>query len=117
MEFKTQRAIYLQIADHVCEKILKKELQEHDRILSVREFAVNIEVNPNTVVRTYAYLEEQGIVYKQRGVGYFVAEKACKKVLQLQREIFFEKEWPHIRKMMRFLDISFEDLQNRRITK
>ena len=68
MEFKAQRAIYLQIADHVCEKILKKILQENDRIPSVREFAVSIEVNPNTIVRTYAYLEEQGIIYKQRGI-------------------------------------------------
>ncbi|MGD9108239.1 MAG: GntR family transcriptional regulator [Gammaproteobacteria bacterium] len=111
MEFKAQRAIYLQIADHICEKILKKTLQENDRIPSVRELAVNIEVNPNTVVRTYTYLEEQGIIYKQRGIGYFVAKNAFKKVLRLQKETFLKKEWPHIRKMMDLLEISFEDLK------
>ena len=111
MEFKAQRAIYLQIADHVCEKILKKILQENDRILSIREFAINIEVNPNTVVRAYACLEEQGIIYKQRGIGYFVAAGAFEKVLQLQKKEFMKEEWPHIRKIMGLLNISFEDLQ------
>ncbi len=114
MEFKEQRAIYLQIADHICEKILKKVLKKNDRIPSVREFAINVEVNPNTVVRTYAYLEKQGIIYKQRGIGYFVAESAYKKVLQLQKEAFLKKEWPHVRKIMDLLEISFEDLKNRR---
>ena len=112
MEFRNQQAIYLQIADHICEKILQKELSEDERILSVREFAVSIEVNPNTVVRTYAYLEEKGIIYKQRGIGYFVAKMAYEKTLQLKKDIFLCEEWPYVRKTMGLLGISFRDLKD-----
>jgi len=111
MEFKAQHAIYLQIADHICEKILKKELAEEERIPSVREFAVSVEVNPNTVVRAYTYLEEKGIIYKQRGIGYFVVKDAFHRTLQLKKEAFLKQEWPYVRKMMDLLEIKFEELE------
>ena len=53
MEFKDTQSIYLQIADLFCENILLKKWKPGDRIPSVREMAVNIEVNPNTVMRTF----------------------------------------------------------------
>ena len=53
MEFSQSQAIYLQIADFVCEKILLKEWPPESRIPSVRELAVQLEVNPNTVMRTF----------------------------------------------------------------
>ena len=40
MEYKTNRSIYLQIADHMCEKIIRGEWRENDRILSIREMAM-----------------------------------------------------------------------------
>ena len=88
MEFIGQKAIYLQIVDYICEQILKKEKQEGDRIASIRELAVSIEVNPNTVVRSYAYLEEHQIIVKQRGVGYFIAEGAYHRTVKLKKIIF-----------------------------
>ena len=53
------QAIYLQIADYVCEKVLLKEWLAEDKIPSVRELAVQLEVNPNTVARTYEFLKQQ----------------------------------------------------------
>ena len=47
--------------------------QEEERILSVREYAATVEVNANTVVRTYDYLQGQEIIYNKRGIGYFVS--------------------------------------------
>ena len=59
MQFKDSQSIYLQIADYVCEKILLGEWKAEERIPSVRELAVQLEVNPNTVMRTFDFLQQQ----------------------------------------------------------
>ena len=53
MEFDQHKPIYLQIADAICERILTGQWPEGDRIPSVRECGVSLEVNPNTVARSY----------------------------------------------------------------
>jgi DNA-binding transcriptional regulator YhcF (GntR family) len=111
MEFKDSQAIYLQIAEHVCDQILRRELNAGDKILSVRDLAISIAVNPNTVVRTYGYLEEQGIIYKQRGIGYFVNEDAFTKTLMLRKNFFLKQELPRLLSSMRLLNINFDDLE------
>lgn len=110
MEFLEQRAIYLQIADYICEKMLSKKWQAKEKIPSVRDMAVDIEVNPNTVVRTYGYLEEKGIIFKQRGIGYFVAEDGFDKVLKLKKEIFLHQEVPKFFKTMELLNLKLGDI-------
>lgn len=112
MEFKDQQAIYLQIAEHVCDKVLRKEMLNEEKIPSVRDLAVSIVVNPNTIVRTYAYLEEQGIIYKQRGIGYFLTKDAYSKTLALKRKVFLKQELPRLLNTMKLLDINFKDLEN-----
>lgn len=71
------RPIYLQIADSICDDILASALHSGDRLPSVREYAARMQVNPNTVMRTYDTLSQQGIIFNRRGVGYFVAEHAA----------------------------------------
>lgn len=57
MQFNTTgQAIYLQIVDYVCEKILLDEYQPEDKLPSVREMGMQLEVNPNTVMRAYEVL-------------------------------------------------------------
>lgn len=82
MEFNSNKAIYLQISDIICEKILSGELKADDRIPSVREYGASIGVNPNTVMRTYEKLTNEGIIYNKRGIGYFIGEKAKDIVLR-----------------------------------
>ena len=72
MNFKESKAIYLQIADHICDEVLLGQYQEEERIPSVREYAAVVEVNANTVMRSYDYLQTQGVIYNKRGIGYFV---------------------------------------------
>lgn len=112
IQFHSHDAIYLQIADYICEKILKKEWTDNDRIPAVREIAIDVQVNPNTVVRTYAYLEENGIIYKQRGIGYFIAENAYKKTQELIKKDFLENELPAILKKMELLGIDFDEINS-----
>lgn len=111
MEFKPQQPIYLQIADYVCEQILCKIWQDSDKISSIRELAVDVAVNPNTVARAYEYLEEQEIIYKQRGIGYFVNNNAHKKIIRLKKDTFLRNELPILFKTLQLLNIDFEELK------
>ena len=67
MNFNQSNPIYLQIAVKVCDGVLGGQYTVGQRIPSVREMAVAIEVNPNTVQRTYTTLQEWGIVEMRRG--------------------------------------------------
>ncbi len=111
MEFGDGNAIYLQIADHFCENILLQKWNPGDRIPSVREMAVQIEVNPNTVLRTYNYLQDKGIIYNKRGIGYFVSEDGLQKTRALKKEDFVNRELPGIFKAMNLLSLTIEDIQ------
>ncbi|MBN1181743.1 MAG: GntR family transcriptional regulator [Bacteroidales bacterium] len=111
MEFRDTQAIYLQIADYICESILQKKWMEEDRIPSVRELAVNMEVNPNTVMRTFNYLQEKGVIYNKRGIGYFITEDGFKQTLDLKKQAFLEEEIPQFIKTMKLLGITVEDLK------
>lgn len=108
MDFQNKKAIYLQIADYVCEKILLNHWKENDKIPSIRDLAVDLEVNPNTVMRTYAFLQDKNIIEMQRGVGYFVAEKARKQALEFKKTEFLTTDLPNIFKSMDLLNIDLE---------
>ena len=111
MKFTKPKAIYMQIADYLIETILAEELKGGDRIQSVREMAAQVEVNPNTVARTFSYLQEKEIIYNKRGVGYFVVDDALEKTKVLKKEAFIKQFLPQVFKMMELLGISFEDLK------
>jgi GntR family transcriptional regulator len=111
MEFKENQAIYLQIADLVCENVLSGTWKPGDRIPSIRELAESIEVNPNTVVRTYAYLQDQGIVHNQRGIGYFLSDRAYETTMELSKKSFVSRDLPRVWKTMDLLGMGFEDLK------
>jgi DNA-binding transcriptional regulator YhcF (GntR family) len=111
MEFKESQAIYLQIADHMCEQILLDKWKTEDRIPSVRELAVQLEVNPNTVMRTCEYLQQYEIIYNKRGIGYFVASNAGKKIKQLKKERFLANELPQFFRNIYLLDIELDELK------
>jgi GntR family transcriptional regulator len=111
MEFMASQAIYLQIADQICEHILSGKWKEGERIPSVREMGESVQVNPNTVMRSFAYLQEQNIIYNQRGIGYFVAEGAQRRTLELKKNTFVARELPQLFRTMDLLRISCEDLR------
>ena len=77
MEFKGQQPIYLQIAELICSQIQEGTYAEDDRLPSVREYATQVEVNVNTLVRSYDWLSQQGIIYNRRGLGYYVSPGAA----------------------------------------
>ena len=103
MEFDSNKSIYLQICDTICENILSGDLAPDSRIPSVREYGADIGVNPNTVMRSYEKLTSEGIIYNRRGIGYFISPDAKEIVLQSQRNEFLCQELPKIIKRMKLL--------------
>lgn len=75
LEFDDKMPIYLQIMDRIKMDIVTEKLKANDKLPSVREMAVTLKVNPNTLQRAYQELERLGIVYTQRGMGTFVKER------------------------------------------
>ncbi len=112
MEFKETQPIYLQIGDYVCEQILLGRWKENDRLLSVRELGVALEVNPNTVMRTYDFLQGKQIIFNKRGVGYFVSDDAKQKILHYRKKQFLEQDLPLVFKNMTLLGMTFKELEN-----
>ena len=96
MEFNRKKSIYQQISDLVCENILKGEIEEEKRILSVRDLAVSLEVNPNTVMRAFSHLQDLDIIFNKRGIGYFITSGAKSRVLSLKSSDFIQVELPVI---------------------
>lgn len=111
MKFKTDKPIYVQIGEFIRENILKQKWTGEDRVPSIREMAVEMEVNPNTVMRAYSELQDQGIIYNKRGIGYFIEDKARKTVLDQEREKFLQKQLPRVFNKMELLNINFKELK------
>ncbi len=111
MEFNDNQAIYMQIADFMCEHILQKKWLEGEKIPSIRDIAVKVEVNPNTALRTFNYLQDQGIIYNKRGIGYFIADQGYKKTLELKKKQFIKEELPKMFRLLDLVHLSFEDIK------
>jgi GntR family transcriptional regulator len=111
MEFRDNEAIYLQIAAYVSENILLGKWPAEQKILSVRDLAVELEVNPNTVMRSYEFLQNIGAIYNKRGLGLYVAADGCEKVKAYRRERFIQQDLPVFFRNIYLLDIEPADLQ------
>lgn len=110
MDFKNQKAIYLQIAENICDSILAGRYQEEEKLPSVREFAAEVEVNVNTVARAFEWLQGQEVVVTRRGLGNFVNTGARETVTELRRREFFEEQVPEFLRQMHALGISMEEI-------
>ena len=113
MEFREKQSIYLQIAEYVCEQILLKSWLPGNKILSIRDLAIAMEVTPNTIQRTYDFLQQKQIITNKRGVGYFVEEEGMERVLAFRREQFVENELPVIFRNMYLLHLTAEEFKTK----
>lgn len=89
MEFNENQAIWLQIYEMVCKRIATQQWKEGERIAAVRELAVELQVNPNTVMRAYERLTQERVIFNRRGIGYFAAEGSQARTLEMLRHQFF----------------------------
>ncbi len=113
MNFHNQTPIYLQIAEYIGEQLLTNVWKAEDKIPSIRELAVQLEVNPNTVQRTYDFLQTREVIFTKRGLGYFVTPNGEQNYLDWRREAFIQTDLPIFFKQMRLLRINLEELEKR----
>jgi DNA-binding transcriptional regulator YhcF (GntR family) len=111
MEFKENEAIYLQIAGYVGEHILLGKWAAEQKIPSVRDLAMTLEVNPNTVMRAYEFLQNQDVIYNKRGLGFFVCPNGSSKVKVMRKERFLQLELPEVFRTMQLLEIDANEIQ------
>ena len=113
MEFRNNEAIYLQIAAFVSENILLGKWPAEFKIPSVRDLAVELQVNPNTVMRTYEFLQNQEVIYNKRGIGFFVTPNGDKKVKVFRKERFLQQDLPEFLRNMYLLGIDLDEIKVR----
>ncbi len=111
IHFTDRQPIYLQIVDWLFEQILTEKIKIGEKLPSIRELGYSLEVNPNTVMRSYEYLQQQNIITNRRGVGFYVNEEATEKIRELQLNHFISQEMPFLFKKIKLLKISFSDLE------
>lgn len=110
IDFKATKGIFQQIADNISHQILEGKLPAGERVPSVRDLAVEFEVNRNTLLRTYSILEESGIIVNKRGIGFFVAENAVEIIRNNEKKEFFTNDLPDFLRKVQILKLSETDL-------
>ena len=108
--FNNDKPIFQQMADRLCDEILIRTYQDDDRIPSVREYAVMLEVNTNTAVKAYEQLSRENIIYNKRGLGYYVTPGAREQILKQRRKVFLEQQLPELFRQMNLLGLGIEDV-------
>jgi DNA-binding transcriptional regulator YhcF (GntR family) len=110
MNYNTNLSIFIQIADRIADRVLSNEYLPDTRIPSVRELAVEMEVNPNTVMRSFEWLQNHEIIYNKRGIGYFISTDAREKIREMRHQSFIGEILPSVFKEMVLLNISIDEL-------
>lgn len=114
MNFSDDKPIWRQIYELIAMRVLSTEWAEGSRIVSVRELASEVGVNPNTVMRSYENLERDGIIFNRRGIGFFVSEGAVEHIRNLERQKFMEEELPKLQERLSLLGLTLEVKSSKR---
>jgi len=101
----------MQIADYFGDHIMQEEWKADEKVPSVRQLAVDLEVNPNTVMRSYTHLQETGVIYNKRGIGYFVSPHAKTILIDMLKKQFIEIELPEFYRKMQLIGLTIKDLE------
>lgn len=109
-DFKASKGIFEQIADTLAHRILDGSLKAGDRVPSVRDLAEEFEVNRNTLLRTYALLNDAGIIDNRRGVGFFVSDDAVERIRSREKAAFFEDMLPAFMEKVSLLRLTANEL-------
>lgn len=113
MNFNQDKPIYRQIIEFSFNCILSGQWAPDGKVPSVRELAMQLSVNTHTVLKAMEYLQLHNIIYPRRGMGYFLASDAPKRVQATRREEFFSTTLPALFQEMEILDIPMEEIVKR----
>lgn len=102
--------IYQQLADRVAEEILSGTYSEGSKVPSTNEYAIFYQISPITAAKGMNLLVEQGVLYKKRGVGMFVAVGAGDRLRERRRVEFSKKHVAPLMREAHLLHIDREEL-------
>lgn len=108
MHFSDDKPIWRQIYELIAMRILSGEWREEERVVSVRELAQELGVNPNTVMRSYERLEADGIIFNRRGIGFYVSLGAVAHIRDIERSKFISEELPKLANRLALLGLKIE---------
>lgn len=109
-DWTDDQPIYRQLKDKVVAAIMEGSLIEGEALPSVRNVAVEMQINPITASKAYQELVMDGLVEKKRGLGMFVVEGARDKLMEAERERFMKEEWPRVLETIRRLGLNADEL-------
>lgn len=89
VDVKSALPVYEQIKRAIKLAILSGHLKKGDQLMSLRELALKLQINPNTIIKVYYQLEVEGFIYSRPGAGYFV--KFDRKKIQKEKSELFEE--------------------------
>lgn len=104
------QSIFIQIAETIKSRILSGEYKADERIPSVRDIAVEMEVNPNTVMKSFEVLQRADLIYNKRGMGYFVSTNAFDEVYQERKHKLKHEVIPIIYDEVKLLGMSLDEV-------
>lgn len=110
MIYHNERAIFVRIAERICDDILSGKYAEESRVPSVRELAAEYEVNTNTALRAFDILQRDGILAQQRGIGMLVERGARRRIRAARRKAFLEQDMPDFFRRLRLLGMNIDDV-------
>ena len=110
MIYHNERAIFVRIAERICDDILAGKYAEESRVPSVRELAAEYEVNTNTALRAFDILQRDGILAQQRGIGMLVERGARRRIRAARRKAFLEQDMPDFFRRLRLLGMNIDDV-------
>ena len=108
--FDGPEPIYIQIAQMIRAQVLAGELKEEEQVMSTTQFATTFRINPATAQKAFAGLVEEGVLYKRRGLGMFVAPQARERLLEDHRKRYFEEVLAPALQQADILGIPTEDV-------
>ncbi|WMM24969.1 GntR family transcriptional regulator [Tissierella sp. MB52-C2] len=110
LDLNSDKSIYVQIAEIIENDILMGHLKEEEQSPSTNQFAKIYQINPATAGKGLNILVDEGILYKKRGIGMFVAEGARKKIIKKRQGSFFKEILPDIMVEASRLEITKEEI-------
>lgn len=106
------KPIFLQIAEHIEDEIINNTLREGEQVPSTNQFAAHYQINPATAAKGINLLVDEGILYKKRGIGMFIAEGARQQLIAKRKQQFYDEYVLTMLKEAKKLNISIDDLMH-----
>ena len=108
--FDGRDPLYVQIADQIRSDVLSGALGAEEQVMSTTQYATTFRINPATAAKAFTELVDEGVLYKRRGIGMFVAPGAREQLLAEKRAAFFADVVAPVAAQAKVLGIPVEDV-------